>query len=82
MNITGNGSGHGFLGGDPLEEVEDVIEMSKTMLKICHNRSRPIIHLLTPNGIHLLVLCLNTCAMSANIRRFCQSLWTGWRNIQ
>lgn len=59
-----------WFGGEPLEELEDVIELSKAMLKICHNRGRTYYSSITTNGYHLNRSVFETLVHECNIRRF------------
>lgn len=59
-----------WFGGEPLEEVSTVIELSKKMLSICHNRNRTYYSSITTNGYNLNVEIFKTLVQECNIRRF------------
>lgn len=60
----------GWFGGEPLEEIESIVNISKRLIEICHKRNRTYYASITSNGYHLNLETFNILFWECNIKKF------------
>lgn len=60
----------GWFGGEPLKELEMIVNISKQLISICHKRNRTFYASITTNGYYLDIDTFNILFWECNIKKF------------